>query len=134
MALLDLDRFKQINDEHGHEAGDGILRKVAGHFARFSLLGSAHTSRYGGEEFLLLLPDTPLPLAVERLEALAAAIAGQVMLREAGLELGCTVSIGIAQWQPGMSPSQLVALADRRLYLAKQTGRNKVVWEGEGPD
>lgn len=134
VALLDLDRFKQINDEHGHEAGDGILRKVAGHFARFSLLGSAHTSRYGGEEFLLLLPDTPLPLAVERLEALAAAIAGQVMLREAGLELGCTVSIGIAQWQPGMSPSQLVALADRRLYLAKQTGRNKVVWEGEGPD
>ena len=134
VALLDLDRFKQINDEHGHEAGDGILRQVAEHFAQSSLLGSAHTSRYGGEEFLLLLPNTPLALAVERLEALAAAIAAQVMLREDGLELGCTVSIGVAQWQPGMSPSQLVAIADRRLYLAKQTGRNKVVWEEDGTD
>lgn len=125
LAVLDLDHFKQVNDRHGHEAGDRVLVRLV------ELLGQRLRKldgvyRLGGEEFVLLLPGTALTQAAPRLYALQAELSRGL----APLPGGVTVSIGAAEHQPGEGWSQWLGRADAALYRAKQAGRNRVVLAG----
>ncbi|HOY36891.1 MAG TPA: diguanylate cyclase [Piscinibacter sp.] len=125
LAVIDIDRFKRINDTHGHPAGDAVLRDFARE-ALSCLRGGDVLARWGGEEFLLMLPDTRLTLArlgVERLRTRAAAL---TVLHE-GTPLVFTLSAGVVEHLAGESVVDSIARADRALYQAKQQGRNKVV-------
>jgi len=121
VCMLDVDHFKQVNDRHGHQAGDEVLRQVANTIAA-SLRSIDSLGRYGGEEFVLVLPQTPRAGAREKAERVRGAI-----------DLSCpcgeplTVSIGVADYQPGDSVDTLLARADAALYEAKARGRNQVV-------
>jgi diguanylate cyclase (GGDEF)-like protein len=118
VAILDLDHFKQYNDTHGHQAGDRLLKEVAVAWTD-ELRASDFLVRYGGEEFALVLPSCPQERAQEAVERLRAVTpAGQ------------TCSCGIALWDGSESPSELVGRADRALYEAKRTGRNRTVVAG----
>ena len=122
VVLADLDHFKQVNDLHGHDLGDKALATV-GQILSDSLRASDFSSRYGGEEFLLLLPDTDRGGAIEVAEKLRR----EVERAEIG-ELGhVTASFGIATMpDDAVEPDQLVRRADRALYAAKANGRNRV--------
>jgi diguanylate cyclase (GGDEF)-like protein len=123
MLMLDVDHFKQINDNHGHLVGDAVLRDVVAKMGH-ALRGSDRLGRYGGEEFLVLMPGTDLAAARAVAERIAATV------RESpGLSGGprCTVSIGITAMQPGDTRfDQLLARADAALYGAKASGRDQV--------
>lgn len=130
IGLLDVDHFKRINDEHGHDAGDAVLREVA--VLLVETLGAAgFAARHGGEEFLIALTGQPPETARRGFEALRERIAGSRLSGSGGQALQCTASIGLAVWRAPLGPRQLLALADRRLYRAKQYGRDRVVGEDE---
>lgn len=119
--LLDLDHFKRINDVHGHEQGDEALAAVGG-ILTTSLRASDFAARFGGEKFLVLLPDTPREQAGVVAEKLRALIAEAVVGAE-----GVTASFGVATLpDDATDPDSLLRKADRALYLAKRTGRNRV--------
>jgi two-component system cell cycle response regulator len=123
--LIDIDHFKRVNDEFGHPAGDAVLREVAGAIAQ-SVRNTDLAGRYGGEEFMVLAPETrtrDAQVLGERIRARVSAPCetGPSLLRT-------TVSIGIASTDSGaVSPGDLVASADAALYEAKRGGRNRVV-------
>jgi diguanylate cyclase (GGDEF)-like protein len=125
LAMIDLDHFKTVNDRHGHAVGDALLRAFAA-AAEEELRGQDRVGRWGGEEWLLVMPGAPLdemPKLFARLsEAFARAqIAGMPSPH------GCTFSMGAAAWRPGINTlDALVARADAQLYLAKAQGRNTV--------
>ncbi|HRQ65648.1 MAG TPA: diguanylate cyclase [Xanthomonadaceae bacterium] len=124
LMFLDLDRFKAINDRHGHAFGDDCLAAFAdilrGHVRASDLL-----ARYGGEEVVLVLPGAAQAPAAEIAETLRAAVEREG--REVqGRPVALTVSIGLATWQPGETDSELLARADAALYRAKREGRNRV--------
>jgi diguanylate cyclase (GGDEF)-like protein len=126
LLLLDIDRFKKLNDTYGHPAGDAALRHTAQlvtHHVRKSDL----SARFGGEEFAVLLASTDRVGA----QHLAEKVRGEVergRLVYDGARLGVTVSIGVAVWpEDGRDPAALVAAADRALYAAKEGGRNRVM-------
>ena len=127
VALLDLDRFKQINDTHGHLIGDEVLRHVAdsmtGLLREYDLAG-----RFGGEEFVMLLPQTRAPDAFKIADRVRAHIARQPILTTGGEPVPVTVSIGVAALDAGSSRelTELLAAADAALYRAKASGRNQV--------
>jgi diguanylate cyclase (GGDEF)-like protein len=129
LALLDVDAFKQYNDHYGHPAGDRALRAVA-RAARASLRGPADlAARYGGEELVLLLPDTDAAQARETVGGLCAAIASLELAHAASpVAPMLTVSVGGATLSGMESAAALFETADNYLYLAKQQGRNQVVW------
>jgi diguanylate cyclase (GGDEF)-like protein len=122
-VLFDLDHFKKINDLHGHEKGDEVLAAI-GVTASTSVRGSDFVGRYGGEEFILLLPDTGRAGAVVIAEKLRVAIS---QIDVPGVSQPITVSLGVAAI-PDDAPEQtlLIRAADRALYLAKAQGRNRV--------
>jgi two-component system, cell cycle response regulator len=122
--LLDLDHFKQINDSYGHATGDGVLREAARRLST-PCRASDVIGRYGGEEFLLLLPEARAEGAVNTAERLRAVIAEpQFQVGEVCLDV--RASIGVAEWSPEMTtPASLYAAADRALYEAKKLGRNR---------
>jgi diguanylate cyclase len=125
VALLDIDHFKRINDRHGHAAGDTVLRC----FAREALAAIRLTdvlARWGGEEFVLLLPDARLPPAGGGVERLRQRIESATLL-DADAALRVTVSAGLTQHIAGEAVSDTLARADRALYDAKAGGRNRVV-------
>jgi diguanylate cyclase (GGDEF)-like protein len=124
VALLDIDRFKSVNDRYGHAAGDTVLREVAKRLTAH-LREEDLAARWGGEEFLLLMPDTDD--GVTACERLRKAIADDPILLPDGTPLNVTASFGTAQWAPGEDPEALVARADKALYAAKESGRNRVV-------
>ena len=124
LALLDLDHFKRINDGHGHSAGDAVLRTFAP-AALAAIRASDVLARWGGEEFVLLLADTGLPAARAAAERLREGVAAS-QVPVGGRELGVTVSIGLTEYRPGESMSQLLERADLLLYEAKAQGRNRV--------
>jgi len=125
--MLDVDHFKRFNDSFGHEAGDLVLRELAGALRR-STRGSDVASRYGGEEFLVLLPECPLDAALRKAEQLREEVA-KLELRYDGRPLGpVSVSLGVASFPDHAKESaELLRRADEALYLAKQAGRNRVV-------
>jgi diguanylate cyclase (GGDEF)-like protein len=127
---LDLDRFKQVNDIYGHQAGDEALREAARIFA--ACLGDRGTlARVGGEEFAIVMPD--LDIAAARLVAEEVRVA--LERDTAGIEPSLTVSIGVAAYpSSGQSPSSIMLAADRALYAAKQAGRNQVVAADESAE
>ena len=125
--LCDLDKFKSVNDTHGHQVGDAVLRQ----FARI-LEGEAReidkVGRYGGEEFIVLLPGTPLDSALTFAERVRKAVEDHTFVFEGGT-LKRTASFGVSGWpHPAISHCEsLIKTADDALYVAKETGRNKVV-------
>lgn len=125
--LLDVDHFKLFNDTHGHDAGDAVLREVA-HVLKRHTRTEDITCRYGGEEFLMLLPGCPLEDAYQKAEAIREAIA-QLRVSVGGAALSrVTASIGISCYpQHGEQLDELVRVADAALYRAKAAGRNQVV-------
>ncbi len=129
LCLLDIDFFKRINDTWGHAAGDTVLRAFAG-VVQGKVRGSDSFGRYGGEEFLLMLPETPSADAMVLAERVRAAIESMRCL-DGGNEIALTVSIGVADYRVGEAVALAVARADEALYLAKSSGRNRVVRHGE---
>jgi diguanylate cyclase (GGDEF)-like protein len=124
VAVFDIDNFKGFNDGAGHLAGDDVLRRVAGEFERQIRSGDA-LYRYGGEEFLVLLPEQPLEAAALAAERLRAAVEALGLPHPAGGVV--TVSAGVAALaDEGCTPDELFELADQALYRAKDGGRNRV--------
>jgi diguanylate cyclase (GGDEF)-like protein len=127
VALLDLDRFKQINDNHGHLVGDDVLRMIAGTMTgvlrEYDLAG-----RFGGEEFVMLLPQTRAVDALRIAERVRAHIAQLPITTQDGERVSVTVSIGVAALDAGSSRGllELLAAADAALYRAKASGRDQV--------
>ncbi len=131
--FLDIDHFKRINDTHGHQTGDEVLRTI-GEAIRSQLRAGDTIARYGGEEFVVLLPRTPGFFAREIAERIRASIAERRLLAASGDGIGLTISIGLAMLggetagqSPGKLAERLVASADQALYAAKHGGRNRVV-------
>jgi len=127
LLIADIDRFKVINDTWGHPVGDAVLRRVA-ITLREHLAEPAQASRFGGEEFCVLVPGASPTAAVALAERLREAVAAQsFQVRASGKVLGrVTVSIGVADHAAGEAVEALIARADAALYRAKQAGRNRV--------
>jgi diguanylate cyclase (GGDEF)-like protein/PAS domain S-box-containing protein len=124
VAILDADHFKRINDTHGHQTGDEVLRAISDR-CRKTLRTNDVLGRYGGEEFVIVFPETKLEEAGAVAERLRAAVAERPI--EVGPDaLGVTVSIGLAAHAPGQGIDKLLQRADAALYTAKQDGRNLV--------
>lgn len=122
LGIFDIDKFKQLNDTEGHLAGDEILTTLGSIVANTIRTKIDSAFRYGGDEFVLLLPETNLSQAATLLERLRAAVLQR-------LEGRVTISSGIAVYQPGSSGRDLIEAADKLLYLAKRKGGNQVVFE-----
>jgi diguanylate cyclase (GGDEF)-like protein len=127
VLMLDVDHFKKFNDTYGHEAGDSILREVAESF-RQSVRAEDIICRYGGEEFVIILPETSQPAALERAEAIRKRVAElRVRFHNQALR-EITISIGVATFpQSGATLEEMLRASDRALYMAKHGGRNQVV-------
>jgi diguanylate cyclase (GGDEF)-like protein len=125
LLFLDLDEFKQVNDRHGHEAGNEILQAVAAEI-RSAVRASDVAARYGGDEFVVILTRTDLVGATRVAEALREGIEG--VGRRLGYVDGCvTVSVGVAEFDPRRpAEGDLLVTADRALYRAKAAGRNVI--------
>jgi len=121
LVFLDIDRFKWINDQHGHEVGDSVLKGVA-QLLRNHLRDSDSLCRWGGEEFVILMPHATLEQANAMAEKLRGLLAA-ARLFEAGV---VTASFGVTQRQPQQGLQELVRIADQALYRAKARGRNRV--------
>lgn len=124
LAVLDVDDFKQLNDRLGHQAGDLALIHLA-RIVRRSIRPTDVISRYGGEEFVILLPETTTEAGVSVMTRVQRELTKRIFLHNHERVL-ITFSAGVAQRQPGESQDDLIARADRALYHAKQTGKNRV--------
>jgi diguanylate cyclase (GGDEF)-like protein len=129
VCLLDIDFFKRINDTYGHAAGDAVLRKFA-HAVQKQIRDSDAFGRYGGEEFLLMLPTTSLEDAMMFAERVRQSIE-KLVFADVSEELKVSVSIGVAQFRSGETIGQTVTRADEALYAAKSGGRNRVANYGQ---
>jgi len=123
MALIDLDRFKEVNDTYGHARGDIVLAQVA-HVLEESIGSAGTVSRWGGEEFLVLMPAIRLPAALAAIERASEAM-GPLVRSELDV-VPVTFSAGIAMASPGLSWEATVRVADALLYDAKAAGRNRM--------
>lgn len=130
LFMCDIDHFKAFNDTWGHQTGDQVLRLV-GHCLSENVKGRDTAARYGGEEFAVILRQTGLESAVRLANQIRASVEGKKLVkRSTGDILGTiTISIGVAQLQPGESPASLIERADICLYAAKNGGRNRVMSE-----
>jgi diguanylate cyclase (GGDEF)-like protein len=127
IVFFDLDHFKKINDTYGHEAGDFVLKEFAQLVRSNYLRPKDVFARYGGEEFVILLGNTPGKTAGEYAEKIRAAIETHPFIYE-GSRLPVTTSLGVAEIHSGIESAQtLLKAADKALYTAKQSGRNRVV-------
>jgi diguanylate cyclase (GGDEF)-like protein len=124
-VLLDLDDFKTVNDGHGHQAGDAVLRAV-GETLGQGVRQVDLAGRYGGEEFALILPETDLAGALRLAERLRARLEATAVELPSGETLTATASFGVAVSHGLSSPEQLIAAADEELYAAKAAGKNRV--------
>lgn len=122
LAMLDLDHFKQYNDEFGHQAGDDYLRRIAQNWEELTRIED-HIARFGGEEFVLTLPNTELAGAETIVERLRSSLPKPV---ETGSK-GVSCSAGLAEWDGSETVRELMARADKALYKAKDQGRDQTV-------
>jgi diguanylate cyclase (GGDEF)-like protein len=125
VVLADLDSFKDVNDRYGHPAGDAVLREFAD-LLQDSLRDIDLASRWGGEEFLLVLPGTDLAGGAQVAERIRVALAGRILLSVDGTPIPVTASFGVAAAPPATTASELFAAADAALYDAKRAGKNRV--------
>ncbi len=121
VLILDIDHFKSVNDTHGHLVGDVVLREIAECIGS-RLRETDRLGRWGGEEFMVILPRTESAGAMIVAEEIRSAIAG----RPAGPGLAITASIGVSAWDSDESGEAVVGRADAALYRAKRAGRNRV--------
>lgn len=124
VAMIDIDHFKSINDTYGHEIGDDVLRQIASVFRKLMREGD-HVGRLGGEEFLVILPDTPLIEAVEVIENLCECISTHEW--DALGMAKVTFSAGVSAYGAGKAVADVLRSTDHALYAAKHEGRNRVV-------
>jgi len=124
LAILDIDHFKEVNDSYGHQVGDGAIREVAvriqNQLRTYDILG-----RYGGEEFLILFPETSVNGVMNAAERIRSCIADKRFLI-LGQQLDVTISIGISLVSADAKLTEAISLADKALYAAKNKGRNKI--------
>jgi two-component system, cell cycle response regulator len=128
IAVIDADRFKSLNDSYGHLAGDQVLRRI-GALLQDSFRQSDTAGRYGGEEFVVILPETDLEDAEQKLESLRESVAASPMPFGPHKEqIHITISAGLACFpEDGKDVAELFALADERMFQAKRDGRNRIV-------
>ena len=131
VMLMDIDFFKRVNDQHGHAVGDEVLRKLAQQ-VQSTLRASDLFGRWGGEEFIVLMPGTGMQQALEAAERVRVGLHALIFKGEGGAPFGITISIGVAQWQPQESADQLAQRADKALYAAKHGGRDRVMADVPG--
>ena len=124
IAIVDLDHFKRVNDEHGHAAGDAVLRAFA-QAGQAAMRATDVLARWGGEEFVVLLPDTAMAAALAGMERLRQQIAAQPIDVGGGRPIAITVSIGLTGHHRNETLAQTLERADRLLYRAKAEGRNR---------
>jgi diguanylate cyclase (GGDEF)-like protein len=127
LVIADLDDFKRINDVHGHEAGDDVLQEFAS-VLRLTLRESDLPGRWGGEEFVLLLPGTDAEGGVQLAERVRAALRERSFHGRDGAVFGVTSSFGVSQLRAGEGERRLFGEADRALYQAKRLGKDRVEW------
>ncbi len=123
LIMLDIDHFKEVNDAFSHAAGDHVLVEAAG-LLRRNLRGHDLCARWGGEEFLILLPDTDQIQAEAVAEKLRGLIAHQPIAHQ-GNCIAITLSLGVAAYRPGRTADDCIQAADDALYIAKRAGRNR---------
>ncbi len=124
LAICDVDRFTKVNDENGHNAGDEMLR-LFGDVIHKELRGADIAGRYGGDEFLMIFPNTSLEGAAHSLDRIRVRLDGTVLKNSGTSKI--TFSAGVAQFAQGMTPEAFIHHADEALYEAKRLGRNRVV-------
>ena len=124
LAIIDVDYFKRINDTYGHIIGDCVLKEIAS-FLQKETRSFECAARYGGEEFVLVMPFTKKEDACRRMEALRKRISSSKFCEEKNLHV--TVSIGVAEYRESMTINDFINEADKKLYKAKNEGRNRVV-------
>lgn len=130
VMLLDIDLFKQVNDQYGHGVGDTVLRRLTALAQNLLRVGDLF-GRWGGEEFMVLMPDTTLAQAAKVAQRLRTA-SSALQVEDGKVRTSVTVSIGVAQFQLNESADSLVVRADNALYAAKSAGRNRVVVSDPG--
>jgi diguanylate cyclase (GGDEF)-like protein len=128
VAMVDLDRFKSINDTYGHDTGDEVLRIVARVLSN-SLRGRDFLARWGGEEFCVFMPHTPPRAAMRVLNSALERVRQTVITATDGRKFSVTFSAGVATVEAGIGGGDALAQADRHLYVAKGAGRNRVLSE-----
>ena len=130
IIMLDVDHFKQFNDTYGHEDGDVLLREL-GALLRTNTRQEDIACRYGGEEFLVIMPEAPLDIVHERAEILRDKVRRQLTLKQDPI----TISVGVAVYPDhGLTTEAVLGAADQALYRAKNEGRDRVVvWQPDGP-
>jgi diguanylate cyclase (GGDEF)-like protein len=126
LMIIDADHFKRVNDSYGHLVGDLVLQQLA-QVIKSGLRQTDNGFRYGGEEFVVLMPEAMIKAARALAERLRQSFADARVLSDQGLEIRCTISIGVAQLLPGEDARRLLQRADEATYAAKHQGRNCVV-------
>ena len=124
LVMIDLDRFKRVNDSYGHAVGDKMLQELGTILSTHSRLGDI-ACRYGGEEFIILLLDARLADGARRAEEWRQRF-NAVVVASAGAPVQTTLSAGVVQWKPGETTDEFLARVDAALYSAKNAGRNRV--------
>lgn len=132
LSLLDIDHFKSVNDTHGHNVGDDVLRRLTSTI-RASLRDSDLMARWGGEEFSILFPNTALDGAIAALEKSLDAVRVEEFRGSSGMPFHVTFSAGVAEVASGATLEEGMAEADRHLYVAKAAGRNRVASARSAP-
>jgi diguanylate cyclase len=125
LLLLDIDHFKNVNDRHGHPAGDTVLQAVADNIMRHFMRREDFVARYGGEEFAVLARESTLERVVQRAERLRET-QGKLEVATPNGPVAVTMSIGVARHEPGEAPALWLERTDRALYAAKHHGRDRV--------
>ncbi|NTV12872.1 MAG: diguanylate cyclase [Desulfobulbaceae bacterium] len=125
IIIIDIDHFKVVNDNYGHQVGDQVIQTIVASLEA-TLRNYDIICRYGGEEFLVLLPTTEMGKALETAERLRQQIAETAIAIEGGKQIKLTISLGVSSLQAGDSLDSLIYRADNALYIAKEEGRNQV--------
>lgn len=130
LVLVDIDHFKRVNDQHGHPAGDEVLREIARRLLG-AVRGNDQVARIGGEEFAVTMPGTPKQAAAAVARRLSESVRSRPIVVREGLELPITLSVGVANHPADVSAkADIVMAADKALYEAKTAGRDRVVLAG----
>ncbi len=131
IMIMDVDHFKRVNDSYGHKVGDLVLRAL-GDLLKSSIRAGDIPCRYGGEEFIIVMPNVPLSIAHERAAHISSRI-NELRVPHEDVHLQVTVSVGVATIpQHGLNGEDVLLRADRALYRAKELGRNRIVLYEEG--